>query len=274
MGVTTPIRAKKSLGQHWLTDTKALRRIAEAAEITPEDTVIEIGPGKGALTKYLAERASVLITAEKDTALAKTLAAMYAGRDNITVLERDVLEAPVEEILNAGLGGIPYVVVGNLPYNVGTAIIRRFLTAVVRPRRLVVMLQAEVAERIAAQPGHMSYLSAEMQLYAEPRLLFRIPAKAFRPPPKVQSAVLQLEVRDSPDTEVDDQSAFLALVQAGFAAPRKRLRNSLAVGLRASAPEAGAILERAGVDGDQRPAMLTLEQWRNIYYAYRAIVRA
>jgi 16S rRNA (adenine1518-N6/adenine1519-N6)-dimethyltransferase len=131
------------------------------------------------------------------------------------------------------------------------------------------MLQAEVAERIAAQPGEMSYLSVEMQLYAEPRLVFRIPAKAFRPAPKVQSAVLLLEVRDSPDTEVDDQAAFLELVAAGFAAPRKRLRNSLAVGLRATAAEAGAILEKAGVDGGQRPALLTLEQWRDVYYAFR-----
>jgi 16S rRNA (adenine1518-N6/adenine1519-N6)-dimethyltransferase len=189
----------------------------------------------------------------------------------VAVVHGDVLETSAEAILNEGGGGLPYVVVGNLPYNVGTAIIRRFLAAMVRPRWLLVLLQAEVAERIAARPGQMSYLAVEMQFYAEPRLLFRVPAKAFRPPPKVQSAVLLMEVRDSPDVEVDDRQAFLTLVQAGFAAPRKRLRNSLAVGLRTAGPEAAAILEAAGVDGDQRPQMLALEQWRDIYFAYRRI---
>jgi 16S rRNA (adenine1518-N6/adenine1519-N6)-dimethyltransferase len=131
------------------------------------------------------------------------------------------------------------------------------------------MLQAEVAERMTAQPGAMSYLAVETQLYAEARLLFRIPAKAFRPPPKVQSAVVRLDVRDSPDVEVDSQAAYLEVVQAGFAAPRKRLRNSLAVGLRIEAAEAASLLADAGVDPDQRPAMLSLEQWRDVYFAWR-----
>ena len=125
MRVTTPIRAKKSLGQHWLTDGKVLRRIVEAAGIEQGDTVIEVGPGKGALTKHLAAVATRLIAVEKDTVLALRLVDDYAGAANVAVLERDVLEAPVQEVLNAGDGGIPYVVVGNLPYNVGTAIIRR-----------------------------------------------------------------------------------------------------------------------------------------------------
>jgi 16S rRNA (adenine1518-N6/adenine1519-N6)-dimethyltransferase len=131
------------------------------------------------------------------------------------------------------------------------------------------MLQAEVAERMTAQPGHMSYLSVETQLYAEARLLFRIPARAFRPPPKVQSAVVRLDVRDSPDVEVDSQKAFLEVVQAGFAAPRKRLRNSLAIGLRVEGTEAGELLADARIDPKQRPAMLSLEQWRDVYFAWR-----
>lgn len=267
--MSTGARAKKWLGQHWLVDRKILRRIADAAEIAPGETVVEVGPGRGALTELLAERASRLIAVEVDRELAETLREKYSGAANVTVVEGDVLELPVEELLNGGDGGMPYVVVGNLPYFIGTAIVRKFLTSRLRPERLIVMLQAEVAERMTAQPGEMSYLAVETQLYAEARLLFRIPAKAFRPPPKVQSAVVRLDVRDSPDVEVDSQAAFLEVVQAGFAAPRKRLRNSLAVGLRVEPLEAAELLADAGVDGDQRPAMLSLEQWRDVYFAWR-----
>jgi 16S rRNA (adenine1518-N6/adenine1519-N6)-dimethyltransferase len=267
--VKTGTRAKKWLGQHWLVDRTVVRRIAEAAQVAPGETVVEIGPGRGALTEELATRESRLIAVEVDGALAQGLREKYAGTANVSVVEGDVLELPVEEILNRGGGGMPYVVVGNLPYFIGTAIVRKFLTSRLRPERLIVMLQAEVAERMTAQPGEMSYLAVEAQLYAGAKLLFRIPAKAFRPPPKVQSAVVRLDVRDSPDVEVDDHAAFLELAQAGFAAPRKRLRNSLAVGLRTTPAEAAELLADAHVDGDQRPAMLSLEDWRDVYFAWR-----
>jgi len=262
-------RAKKSLGQHWLVDRKVLARIADAAEISPGETVIEVGPGRGALTEFLAARASRLIAVELVCERAGALREKYTDAANVSVIEGDILEMPVEELLNSGSGGMPYVVVGNLPYYVGTAIVRKFLTSKLRSERLVVMLQAEVAERMTAHPGEMSYLAAETQLYAEARLLFRIPAKAFRPSPKVQSAVVRLDVRDSPDVEVDSEGAFLEVVQAGFAAPRKRLRNSLAIGLRIDAAEAGELLRDAGIDPDQRPALLSLEQWRDVYFAWR-----
>jgi len=267
--VTARARPKKRLGQHWLADRNILRRIVTAADFTPEDTVVEIGPGKGALTGLLAERATRLIAVEVDPELAAGLREKYADAANVTIVEGDVLELGVEDILAAGGGAPPYVVAGNLPYFIGSPIVRKFLTAEVRPRWLLVMLQAEVAARMAGKPGEMAYLSAEVQLYAEPKLLFRIPARAFRPPPKVQSALLRLDVRESPGVEVADERAFLETVQAGFAAPRKRLRNSLAVGLRITATEAGAILEDAGVDGDQRPQMLGLDAWRDLYAAVR-----
>jgi 16S rRNA (adenine1518-N6/adenine1519-N6)-dimethyltransferase len=123
---------------------------------------------------------------------------------------------------------------------------------------------------MAAAPGRMTYLSLETQLFAEARVLFRIPARAFNPAPKVASAVVRLDVLDSPEVEVDDAEAFLRLAQAGFAAPRKQLRNSLAVGLRVTGGEAGAILDRAGIDGSRRPAALSLDEWRRVYLAARA----
>lgn len=265
--MTIRARAKKRLGQHWLADRRAVQRIADAAQITPELTVIEIGPGTGALTQALAQRAARLIAVEVDPVLALALEAKHRDDANVSVVEGDVLELTPEEILNRGGGGLPYIVVGNLPYFIGSPIVRRFLQAAVKPERLIVMLQSEVAERMAAPAGKMGYLSVETQVMAEAKLLFRVPAKAFRPPPKVQSAVLRLDVRDSPDVEVDNIPAFLELAQAGFAAPRKRLRNSLAIGLRIEGSEAAVILADAGIDPDQRPAILTLENWRDVYFA-------
>jgi 16S rRNA (adenine1518-N6/adenine1519-N6)-dimethyltransferase len=265
------VRAKKSLGQHWLVDGKVLSRIVRAAHLAEDETVIEIGPGKGALTRQLARVASRLIAVEIDSELAMRLSSIYADDPHISVLNEDVLEVPAESLLNAGGGALPYVVMGNLPYYIGTAIVRRFLTSGIPPRRMLVMLQAEVAERMAATPGAMSYLAVETQLFAEARVLFRIPPAAFRPPPKVQSALLQLDVRDSPDVEVDDLGAFLELVRAGFAAPRKRLRNSLAVGLRITAASAAEILDSAGVDQGKRPQELNLDEWRDVYFAWRRV---
>jgi 16S rRNA (adenine1518-N6/adenine1519-N6)-dimethyltransferase len=271
-GVSVPVhtRPRKSLGQHWLTDRTVLRRIADAAQIANEETVIEVGAGTGLLTGLLAARAQRLIAVEVDDGLASRLDERFAEDDGVVVLRRDVLDTTPEELLVSGRGRVPYVVVGNLPYFIGTAIIRRFLGSTVRPRRLIVTLQAEVAESIAASPGRMSYLSVEMQTLSSAKLLFYVPSKAFKPPPKVRSAVVRLETLDASEAEVDDREAFLALVRAGFAAPRKRLRNSLAIGLRVPAAEAAAVLDDAGVNSDQRPAMLTLPDWQGVYFAYRA----
>jgi len=262
-------RPRKSLGQHWLTDRSALKRIVDSAEIDDAETVIEIGAGTGLLTGLLAERARRLIPVEVDERLASRLTEKFAGLKNVTVVASDVLAVTPEELLTAGRGSLPYVVVGNLPYFIGTATVRRFLEASVRPRRLVVTLQAEVAESMAAPPGRMSYLGVEVQTLAEAKVLFHLPPRAFKPPPKVRSAVVRLDVRDTSDVEVDDREAFLSVVRAGFAAPRKRLRNSLAVGLRVSPSEAGEVLSRAGVDPGQRPANLSLSDWREVYFAYR-----
>ena len=241
----------------------------DSAEIRDEETVVEIGAGTGLLTGLLAERAGRLIAVEVDDRLASQLRQRFSEHENVTVVASDVLEIRPEELLTAGSGSIPYVIVGNLPYFIGTAIVRRFLEARVRPRRIVVTLQAEVAESMAAQPGKMSYLGVEVQTLAGAKVLFRLPPRAFRPPPKVRSAVVRLDVLEPAEVEVDDREAFLSLVRAGFAAQRKHLRNSLAVGLRIAPSAAGEILDGANVDGDQRPANLTLADWREVYFAYR-----
>ncbi|HEY5626127.1 MAG TPA: 16S rRNA (adenine(1518)-N(6)/adenine(1519)-N(6))-dimethyltransferase RsmA [Dehalococcoidia bacterium] len=262
-------RTKKSLGQHWLADDRVLARMADAAGIEPGDTVVEVGGGTGLLTGHLAERADRLIVVEKDDALAAELARAYGRSDAVTIVHADVLETPAAEILRRGGGAQPYVVVGNLPYNIGTAILRAFLRSPAPPRTMVATLQAEVAERIAAAPGRMTYLGIETQVYAEAAVLFRVPPRAFRPSPKVHSAVVRLEVRQSPAVAAEDMDDFVEFAHAGFAAPRKRLRNSLAVGLRVKAPEVDDLLAACGIDGGQRPAMLDLDAWLKLFAAYR-----
>lgn len=258
---------RKALGQHWLVDRRLLARIARAADFTPADTVLEVGGGRGSLTELLAPRAGRLIVVEVDPDLAAGLRERFAGQTNVSILEADVLSLAPEELLARGGGRLPYVVVGNLPYFIGTAIVRHFLADRVQPRWLVVTLQAEVARSMAAPPGRMSYLGVETQLYATPRLLFSIPPQAFRPPPQIHSAVLRLDVGDGTAVEVDDRAAFLELVQAGFAAPRKQLHNSLAIGLRRPPAEAAAIVARAGIASDRRPQTLSLEEWAALYRA-------
>ncbi|MEE8369335.1 MAG: 16S rRNA (adenine(1518)-N(6)/adenine(1519)-N(6))-dimethyltransferase RsmA [Dehalococcoidia bacterium] len=262
-------RPRKALGQHWLVDHRFLNRIAEAVHPAPQDTILEIGAGTGLLTEALASRTDRLIAVEVDPDLADRLRERFRDRPGVSVVAADVLAAPPEELLTAGRGSPPYIVVGNLPYFIGTAIIRHFLRAAVRPRRLLVTLQADVAERIAAGPGRMSYLSVETQLFAQAQTLFSIPAQAFRPPPKVRSAVLSLSVRDGMAVDVDDPEEFLSLVRAGFAAPRKRTRNSLSTGLKSTPAQAEAVLRAAGIDPGLRPALLSLADWARLYDAYR-----
>jgi 16S rRNA (adenine1518-N6/adenine1519-N6)-dimethyltransferase len=180
---------------------------------------------------------------------------------NVTVVCTDVLTlSPAHLLEKAGAAG-PYAVVANLPYYIAAPVLRHFLEGDLPPRRLVVMLQREVAESIAAGPGRMSLLGVAVQFYGRPRLLFDVPAQAFYPPPKVRSAVLRIDVSEGPRVEVPNAAGFFEVVRAGFSAPRKQLRNSLAQGLRVPPAEAEALLAAAGVDSRQRPQELPLEEW-------------
>jgi 16S rRNA (adenine1518-N6/adenine1519-N6)-dimethyltransferase len=262
-------RRRRALGQHWLVERRILARITRAADFTPGDTVVEVGAGSGLLTALLARRASRLVAVEVDPDLTAALQDRFQNRDNVSVLKSDVLALAPEEIVSRGGGALPYVVVGNLPYSIGSAIVRHFLAANAQPRWLLVTLQLEVARNMAARPGRMSFLSVETQYYARPRVLFEVPPEAFRPSPKVRSAVIRLDVLGGAAVEVDDRSAFFRLVQAGFAAPRKHLRNALAIGLECRAVEAEAMLVKAGLDPSRRAQTLTLDEWATLYGVYR-----
>jgi len=241
--------------------------VVAAADLTPGDTVVEVGPGRGALTRHLAGKAARLILVEVDSGLAAGLRERYADDGSVEVIEADARLLDVAEI--PGLRGGAYKMVGNLPYYAATPIIRRFLESTHPPRLMVVMVQREVARQMTAAPGRMGLLSVAVQLYALTRRVCNVPPRAFAPPPKVHSTVVRLDVSGSPALELDSTEGFFTVVRAGFSAPRKQLRNSLANGLRVSGEDAGGLLADAGLDGTRRPATLSLAEWGTLYRAWR-----
>ncbi len=256
--------AKKSLGQHFLADAAVVSRIVDALAPTDDKTVIEIGAGTGVLTNELASCARRVIAIELDDNLADQLQEQFADT-NVDVVHGDALDIEPRELLESAES---YLLAGNLPYNIAQPVLRRFLEAVPQPRRLVVMVQAEVAKSIVAEAGGMSVLSVAVQLYGKPRLLFRVPPSAFQPPPKVHSAVVRIDVTPRLRADVQDKEAFFRIVRAGFSARRKQLRNALANGLRIDASAAGALLDAANVDPTLRPQALSLDAWASLERAW------
>ena len=259
-------KPRKALGQHFLGDGRILNRILTAADLTPQDVVLEIGPGRGVLTRQLVRRAARVIAVELDSALAAALPARLGHPSNLEVVAADARTVDIAARLGAPM---PYKVIANLPYYAANPILRRFLEmdAAYRPQLMTVMVQREVAESIAAVPGKMSLLSVAIQFYALPRLICIVPPSAFRPPPKVASAVVRLDLRPQPAVAVDDTAAFFALVRAGFAAPRKQLRNSLSHGLSQPGSCIDPLLAAAGIDGRRRAETLSLAEWAALYAA-------
>jgi 16S rRNA (adenine1518-N6/adenine1519-N6)-dimethyltransferase len=266
---TATIRPRKSLGQHFLTDRRVLQRILAAAALSPADTVIEVGAGKGVLTRALAAAAGRVIAVEIDEGLCAHLRHRLAAYPNVEPVCGDILSLPPNELLARGQASPPYVVVANLPYYIASAVLRHFLESAQPPARMTVMVQAEVGQSIAASPGRMSLLSVGVQFYSQAKVLFYVPPRAFQPPPKVRSAVIRLDVRPEPAVAVDDRRAFFQLVQAGFAAPRKQLRNALALGLGIDLPSARSLLDRADIDASRRAQTLSLDEWGQLYRAWR-----
>ena len=263
------VPARKALGQHFLTSARILCRIADAAEPASDETVIEIGAGLGGLTAELASRARRVIAIELDEALADYLRGRFAGT-NVVVVQGDALALRPADLLAQAGASAPYIVAGNLPYNIAQPLLRHYLEAQPKPARLVVMVQAEVAASIVAKPGEMSLLGVSVQLYGEPRLLFRVPPSAFYPPPKVRSAVVRIDVAPALRAPEDDVEAFFHVVRAGFGTKRKQLRNALAHGLRIDTTTAAELLAVAGIDPTLRPQALPLKAWAALTKAWIA----
>lgn len=248
---------KKSLGQHWLKDRQVLSGIADAADITPLDTVLEIGPGLGTLTSELLRRAEKVIAVELDDELAAKLPGQFPGK---------TLQVINEDILDFNLDVLPkdYIVVANVPYYITSKIIQKLMTSDNKPKTTVLLIQKEVAVRLAAEPGNMSILSISAQIYAEVELDQMVPAHFFTPPPKVDSQVVVIKTRAEPLIAQEDEKRFFRVVKAGFSSKRKKLRSSLSAGLGLSKPEVEVILRQAGVSPDDRAEALAINQWIDV----------
>ena len=259
------LRAKKGLGQHFLVDERVLRKLISAAELAPSDTVVEVGPGLGILTRELAKGAGRVIAVEVDTRMAAALQETLAPWPNVAIINTDVLESDPGSLLGFAA---PYKVVGNLPYYIASAVLRHFLEAQIKPHLMVVTLQKEVAQAIVAPPGKMSLLSVSVQLYGKPAIVDYVPAQSFYPPPKVDSAIVRIDLYERPRVAVADEAKFFKVVRGGFSAPRKQLRNSLAQGLEMAPGEAAALLEEVGISQKRRAETLSLEEWARVYRVF------
>jgi 16S rRNA (adenine1518-N6/adenine1519-N6)-dimethyltransferase len=245
---------KKSLGQHWLHDRQTLAYIADSADIEPTDTVLEIGPGLGTLTSELLRRAAKVVAVEFDEELARKLPGQFPGKN---------LEVITSDILSFDLSTLPegYKVVANVPYYITSKIIELLMTAQNKPSATVLLVQKEVAERLAAEPGDMSILAISAQLFADVQLGDVVPAALFTPPPKVDSAVIILNTRSQPLVAKEDEAVFFRLVKAGFSAKRKKLRSSLSGGLGLPKDQVEAYLEKTDISGDMRAEELSIDNW-------------
>jgi 16S rRNA (adenine1518-N6/adenine1519-N6)-dimethyltransferase len=257
------LKPRKGLGQHFLVDEEVLGVILAAADITPGDIIVEVGPGLGILTEALAKKAGGVLAIELDDKLAALLKKTLASFNNVTIVNDDVLNIEPGELLKRQRSP-DYKVVANLPYYITSPVLRHFLEAEAKPKVMVVMVQAEVARAIAARPGDMSLLSVSVQFYGQPEIVSRVPAQSFYPAPEVDSAVLRISLYPRPAVAVEE-GGFFELVRAGFAAPRKQLANSLAQGLGLPKELILPLLEKAEIDGQRRAETLTLEEWARLW---------
>ena len=254
---------KKSLGQHWLKDQAALNSIVGTAKLNKHDTVLEIGPGLGSLTELLIEQAGQVVAVEMDKELAANL------RQNLNLPR---LEIVAGDILKFDLNQLPtdYKVVANIPYYLTSHLIRLLSQTDNPPKLAVLLVQKEVAERVAAGPGRMSLLSVSAQLNFSAGLGPAVKAELFEPPPKVDSRSIILKRRPEPLFANLDEKLFFQVVKAGFAGRRKKLRSSLAAGLRIDKFQADRLLKMAGIDGDLRAQNLSLNDWHKLYKALQS----
>lgn len=251
------IRLRRRLGQNFLEDQSTLERIAAEARIGTNDSVLEIGCGFGSLTRLLAQVARNVVAVELDPDLASIAREVVGAAANVRILCADILTLSQPEL------GVPegYIVAANIPYYVTSPILRHLLESGPKPRRIVLTVQAEVAERICAEPPRMSVLALSVQVYGKPQIVTRIPATAFFPAPKVESAVVRIECYDTPRIASHLLPNFFTLIRACFSHRRKMLRNTLSLGLSIPLAHATGFLTASNIDPRRRAETLTIEEW-------------
>jgi 16S rRNA (adenine1518-N6/adenine1519-N6)-dimethyltransferase len=258
------LRADRRLGQNFLYDKNLLEKIAFLAGIQKDDRVLEIGTGLGSLTRYLSIYAREVVTVELDGKLENILRVVLAPYENVRIIYGDILRlSPTELKLPPD-----YIVAANIPYNITSAIIRHLLESESKPRRIVLTIQKEVAERICKSPPDMSLLALSVQVYGLPTMEDLIPAEAFYPSPRVDSAVVRIEIYPEPLISNPLLPVFFKLIKAGFGQKRKTLRNALSAGLKTSPSDIEAVLNQAGVNPQRRAETLSLEEWGNLAHSF------
>ncbi len=259
---------QKKFGQNFLIDTSVLERIISAAEITKEDCVLEIGPGIGTMTQYLAESAREVVAVEIDKALIPILEDTLSAYDNVTVINDDILKVDINQIVQEKNGGKPIKVVANLPYYITTPIIMGLFESHVPLKSITIMVQKEVADRMQVGPGTKDYgaLSLAVQYYAKPEIVANVPPNCFIPRPNVGSAVIRLTRYEEPPVAVQDEHRMFALIRASFNQRRKTLVNGLtnAAGLHLSKEQVAEALDKLGVSPTVRGETFTLEQFAQL----------
>jgi 16S rRNA (adenine1518-N6/adenine1519-N6)-dimethyltransferase len=255
---------KKSLGQNFLVDPVALEHIVQAAEIPPDSTVLEVGPGLGSLTRYLAQAARRVVAVELDDNLIPVLKDLLSAAPNVELIHGDILKLKPAELI----GQDGYWVVANIPYYITSNLIRHLLEAPLKPHRLVLTVQREVAQRICAKPGDLSLLALSVQVYGRPQIAISIPAGAFYPPPKIDSAVVRVDLYPQPVIPAALLNDFFRLAHAGFGQKRKTLRNSISAGMSLPAAQAAALLQAANIDPQRRAETLSIEEWAALTQTY------
>jgi 16S rRNA (adenine1518-N6/adenine1519-N6)-dimethyltransferase len=266
------LQARKGLGQHFLVNSGILNMITGAAELSPSDLVLEVGPGIGILTRELVGQAGWVIAVELDTRLAEMVKETLLPESNFSIINTDVLKVEPLELIQQEKGKFPaaiadplnYKLVANIPYYITQPIIRHFCEAKLKPRIMVIMVQKEVAKNIVAQPGDLSLLAISVQYYGKPEIVGYVPARNFYPAPKVDSAILKITMYPKPPLIVTAEKSFFKIVRAGFCARRKQVANSLAQGLDIPKPEVLSLMEKAEVIPQKRPETLTLEEWAHL----------
>ena len=257
---------KKGLGQNFLVDPEALRKIIQAADILPGALVLEVGPGLGSLTRGLAQVARKVVAVELDEGLLPLLAKVLAGYPNVEIVKGDILEIDPPQLM----GEAGYLVVANIPYYITSALIRHLLSPEIKPARIVLTVQKEVADRICAEPGDLSLLALSVQVYGAAKKVLRIPAGSFYPAPKVDSSVVRMDLYPQPLIASDDLEDFFKLARAGFGQKRKTLRNSLSAGLHLPPDRVAALLDSVGIDPRRRAETLSLGEWKSLVGVYKA----
>ena len=254
--------AKKHLGQHFLYDQRVLKKIVRACALTNRDRVLEVGPGRGHLTKLLAESGANVTAVEIDPDLYNGPLKVFETIENVDVLLGDVRDVNLEEVFKSAFS---YKFVANLPYNSATNILRYVICRKIRPSKIVVMLQKEVAQNIVSVSGKRGILSVLVQTFAKGKLLFTVPPSAFRPRPKVTSAVISLDCLKQDLLSEELVEDYFRVIIAGFSAPRKQLHNSLGNGLNIESPLAIEILRLCQIDHTRRPSTLEISEWLTIF---------